>query len=166
MPRVRRTFYTARRKTAKWSPHLLIQPISFETGTGDFASYQLVAKNSTDTTVPVPSVIKVKNFRVSIDTSAPVGAYAVDYFNVYLMYVPEGITINTDTPKNHPEWIITWKGIDNSTGNGIENIVMSSRLARNLNSGDGIYLIFAGYNSLESRTFKMAATTTYVSRAN
>lgn len=165
MPRSR-TFYTARRKTAKWSPHILIQPMTIEAAQGEFASYQLIAKNSTDTSVPVPSVIKVKNFRVSIDTSAASQSTSgLSYINAYLMYVPEGITLNTDTIKNHPEWIISWKGINNLAHNDKDNTVLTSRLSRNLNSGDGIYLIFAGYTAT-AYSISFVATTTYVSRAN
>lgn len=161
----RRTFHTARRRTAKWSPHLLVQSISFETSSGDFGSYQLLAKNSTDTTVPVPSIIKVKNFRVSIDTSVPSVANYPNYLNVYLMYIPEGVTMTSDTPRNHPEWILAWKGINAISHADKEGIVLSSRLSRNLNSGDGVYLLFSG-NSSSNITLNFVATSTYVSRAN
>ncbi|AYA60340.1 hypothetical protein [Bovine serum-associated circular virus] len=166
MPRARRTFYTARRQTVKWSPHLLIQPMTMEATQGEFASYQLIAKNSSDTSIPVPSVIKVKNFKVSIDTSAPSDfSQGMKYLNAYLMYVPEGITLNTDTAKNHPEWIIAWRGINDTNQSDRDNYVLSSRLARNLNSGDAIYLLFAGYTNT-THSFSFVATTTYVSRAN
>lgn len=165
MARTRRTFYTSRRRTAKWSSHLLVQPLTFESAAGDFASYQLIAKNSTDTTVPVPNIIKVKNFRVSIDTTAPGTFPNIRYFNVYLMYIPEGITINTDTPKNHPEWILGWRGINDTNTSDQHTLVITSRLARNLNSGDGIYLVFGGYAE-QAITANFACTTSYVSRAN
>ena len=48
----------------------------------------------------------------------------------------------------HPEWIMAWKGLelDGQTGAG-KQVMISSRLSRNLNSGDSIVLLWSARNT-------------------
>lgn len=166
MARARRTFYTARRRTVKWSPHLLEQQLSITANPGDFGSYQLLAKNTSDNTTPTPSVIKVKNFKVSIDTTLPTVDISLMYFNAYVIFIPEGVTITPDTPKQHPEWILAWKSINNVMHTQRDCTVLTSRLARNLNSGDAVYVLFTGNKAGSTATITLNVVSSYVTRAN
>lgn len=166
MARVRRTFYTARRRTAKWSPHLIQELMSVGLDSaGQFGSYQLLSKNTSDNTTPTPSVIKVKNFRVSVDTSTAYSTNYVQYLNAYIIFIPEGVSISKETPTQHPEWILAWKSLNEITNTNAQSITLSSRLARNLNSGDAIYLLFTGSIS-QAANYTFYTTSSYVSRAN
>lgn len=72
---------------------------------------------------------------------------------MYIMYLPEGVfsELQPDVDYNklnslvtkHPEWILAWRQFDagsfySSTTSNIERVQFSSRLKRNLNSGDTV----------------------------
>ena len=60
------------------------------------------------------------------------------------------ITPDAGTPLLHPEWIMAWKGIelDAQTPAG-KQVMLSSNLSRNLNSGDSIVLLWSARNTTE-----------------
>ena len=169
MARARRTFYTARRRTVKWSPHLIEERLAITANSESFGSYQLLAKNSSDSSTPTPSVIKVKNFRVSVDTLLGSSSFSssLQTFNVYVIFIPEGVTITQDTPKQHPEWLLGWKSVNEITHQQRDTTVITSRLARNLNSGDSVYVLFTGSQGPNvSQTINVNIVASYVTRAN
>lgn len=138
----------------KWASHLSHDTMSFDvdalTGIGH-GSYEL-AFNKTNGDAPTPTIVKTGNFKVQGDcyvnsnagTTAIQPGFAV---TVYVMYVPEGIISLTNYEsliENHPEWILAWKVLDVGVGSNVSNgnsFSMSSRLKRNLNSGDEVMLI-------------------------
>ena len=89
------------------------------------------------------SVVKVKNVKVQLSTSGIPDASNLSVYTMQLaiIFCPEGITPSSDILERHPEWIMAYKmlTLDASTTIPI-NFSISSRLARNLNSGDTIYL--------------------------
>ena len=50
------------------------------------------------------------------------------------MFVPQGVTPTINSPIQHPEWVLAWRGLE----------------TRNLNSGDSIVVLWSGYNIGES----------------
>ena len=66
------------------------------------------------------------------------------------MYLPQGITPDANTALLHPEWVLTWKGIQTSSATGHNLIQFTSSLCRNLNSGDSIIMYFSFFNGTSS----------------
>lgn len=159
MPRryYRRTRYY-RYSKKKWSPTLGqgVLNTTAETQTTGFGYTVLCANSSLQgTNAPVSTIIKVKNFKCVIDivshTASATSSYSRNNFYA-IMFVPQGFTITATTPTEHPEWIMVWRTTDvsiaSSTTSSISsNIQLSSRLTRNLNSGDQIVLYNSFYNS-------------------
>jgi len=107
-----------------------------------------IVSNSSDTATPTPTVLKVKHIRVAFDFTS-----AQYYFNagfLCILFVPQGITPDAGTPILHPEWIMAWKGLelDGQTGAG-KQVMISSSLSRNLNSGDSIVMLWSARNTTE-----------------
>lgn len=122
----------------------------------DVVVYKDLAENKTETTSPTPVIIKAGNFKVQadfyvtvLDPSTTIAGHAPTGI-LYVMYWPEGIGVTTPASaqtliQNHPEWIIGWRTIDfdslNVSGGqslGVTRVSLTSRLKRNLNSGDKI----------------------------
>lgn len=110
------------------------------------------------TVSPTPTIVKTGNYKIQCDASVTTSSAVFVRLMLYIMYIPEGVFIpsSADTPKQryeadfislknivnrHPEWILAWRqfGADfiNSSAN-LERVSFSSRLKRNLNSGDQI----------------------------
>ena len=90
------------------------------------------------------SIVKVKNVKVHLSTTGIPDASDLNVYTmeVFIIFCPEGIIPNIGLIAKHPEWLMAYKlmTIDASTTIPI-NFSISSRLARNLNSGDAIYLV-------------------------
>lgn len=144
----------ARKKWASCMKQGTINTTATSTGGEGFAT--LVA-NSPQTTVPTPVVVKAGNFKIQGDCYISVtttGNQIAATFQaiLYVMYLPEAFTASAGTLGGiaavidaHPEWIMAWKVVDTNVGNtGSSNsnsFTFSSRLKRNLNSGDQIALV-------------------------
>lgn len=112
----------------------------------------LLAENKTETTSPTPVIIKTGNFRAQIDAWGSLTSTSP--MVVYIVYIPEGFGIDAAGAtiamiRAHPEWVMGWKIGDASgwyatSGQAdidFAKLTVSSRLKRNLNSGDKIYLV-------------------------
>ena len=107
-----------------------------------------IVANAADSAVPTPTIIKVKHVRVAFDFTS-----AQYYFNggfLCIMFVPQGITPDAGTPLLHPRMDYGLKGIelDAQTPAG-KQVMLSSNLSRNLNSGDSIVLLWSARNTTE-----------------
>lgn len=104
---------------------------------------QIIVNPQLDGTNVSTSIVKVKNVKVQLCTSGIPDASNLSVYTmqVAIIFCPEGITPSSDLLERHPEWIMAYKmlTIDASTTIPI-NFSISSRLARNLNSGDTIFL--------------------------
>lgn len=161
-----RTRVYARRR--KWSPTLGqgVLNTRAEQNSAGFA-YTVLCSNSTNqgTNAPVSTIIKVKNFKCVIDIisqSATSGTGLLRNNFYAIMFVPQGFTITANTPTEHPEWIMVWRTIDFGITSGTalsssSNLQLSSRLTRNLNSGDQIVLFNSFYNP-ETITYTVVST--------
>jgi hypothetical protein len=124
--------------------------------TGGGQSSQVVALNRINsgiapTTFPLGPIMKVKNFRINIVFASSVSVLWA------LVYVPEGLPIGTlnygaSTPQlsavslYEPQQYLIASGLYSSaatnSGANAGPLRIWSPLARNLNPGDGIYLIW------------------------
>lgn len=137
----------------------------------DVYVYKDLAENSTEANSPTPVIVKVGNFKIQADFSVAVNTpttYVVGHAPtgiLYVMYWPQGIsasgTIQARTLiQNHPEWIMGWRAIDFDTISvnagesvGVSKLSLTSRLKRNLNSGDKIVCIAMIQNLPAATTF-------------
>lgn len=168
MARTKRISSRYSRSTPKWASHFIrdyLENTSEYSGNFDFTMN--ICANSLDNTTPAPSIIKVKNFKCCVDLIQPTAHPNLQALVMALCYVPEGYNPNGELMKQHPEWIITWKGIDLSSGSatGTQVMYLNSKMSRNLNSGDRIMLIISGVGNKQA-TYKFAMYCQYVSRAN
>lgn len=154
--RYRRTIVRAPKK--KWATNIVnFNNTTAGTNTQQYAAIQLVT-NSVQASSPTPVIVKAGNFKIQGDVYVVPGASgAQTEVSLYVMYIPEGINLNSvDTAKNiilaHPEWIMAWKFVNanrastTATDNS-ESFSFTSRLKRNLNSGDSIYLLCMALSS-------------------
>lgn len=128
----RRSGYVRRRK---WSPVFFAQTSTLSADT-PFGTVTL-AQNSANQggTSPIATIIKVKNFKVVVDVLSVSGAQGSPSSTFAIMFLPQGYTADINLMTTHPEWIMAWRSIDLQTTNTVQ---VSSRLTRNLNSGDSI----------------------------
>lgn len=121
-------------------------------GGGPIGNFHPLVSNSAGNSTPTPVIIKTGNFKVQVDAVSSLNLTTVSSVNVivFIAFLPEGYSYSATDPdsgatlmKQHPEWIMAWKQIDftSSTGQATNNSAtanFSSRLKRNLNSGDKI----------------------------
>jgi len=133
-----------KKKWASYMKELTPANVTIQAGQvgGGFASCVI---NSSQDSTPTPTIIKVKYCKCAFDFSSSV------LFNqgfVCLMFVPQGVTPTINSPIQHPEWVMAWRGMEidaSGTAKGTQ-VMLSSRLSRNLNSGDSIIMLWSGYN--------------------
>lgn len=119
--------------------------------------------------VPTPTVIKTGNYKVQCDAHIGTSSSAVIRTMMYIVYIPEGVfvpstastvssRVQTDFVslnliiQRHPEWILAWRqfGADVIAASAnLDKVSFSSRLKRNLNSGDKIYAVFLANDDTE-----------------
>ena len=149
--RVRRTVYVKPKK--RWATNIIQYTKDFSGSETLMATTQVLVSNSVQASNPTPTILKAGNFKVQGDCLvAGTVTAGVITISLYVMYIPEGITIaNASSAQNlinaHPEWIMAWKFISankvqsGQTTEDVDAFSFSSRLKRNLNSGDSIQLI-------------------------
>ncbi len=111
------------------------------------SNFAVIVENSAQNATPTPVIVKCGNFKVQGDvmytsqasTNRPVN------INFFLIFVPEGVTPSDALIGAHPEWVIGWKNLDVgivnanlNQGAAASNFTFSTRLKRNLNSGDRV----------------------------
>lgn len=115
----------------------------------------VLVQNTAQSSNPTPVIVKAGNFKIKGDmklsltqTSGSIefGLPSMTSCVIYILYVPEGLTATAALITSHPEWIMAWSPVDinmdeASTAGKTQNVnkfSFSSRLKRNLNSGDSI----------------------------
>lgn len=113
------------------------------------ASVNLVV-NAAQSATPTPVVLKTGNFKIQGDAYFSATSNQLLQTTMYVVYVPQAVPITSLAEcktliDSHPEWIMAWKVVDlNGASNQVNAFSVSSRLKRNLNSGDRIVLICIG----------------------
>lgn len=120
----------------------------------EFSVIKDLVINNSDGATPTPVVVKTGNFKAQIDMTINVGATGTIEAAIFIMFVPQGMTLTNYTNINnyitcHPEWILAWRQLDfgnaNAQGSVDTTVVrFGSRLKKNLNSGDRICLFVLG----------------------
>lgn len=157
----RRRYTRVVKPKKKWASNIRELRNNYSSGEGVEKAGLAVALclNSTETNLgaaaaPTPVILKTGNYKAQLDVYVATSSANMVSINAYIMYIPEGVFTVSTLPNvhadytslrqlvdRHPEWILAWKqcGYDNvsSTAN-LEKVAFSSRLKRNLNSGDQI----------------------------
>lgn len=114
-----------------------------------------LAQNKAQAGSPTPVVLKCGNFKLKGDmrlylTSSTTTSAQFAGCIAYIMYIPEGVSPSSSLVQMHPEWIMAWSPINvelnfvqsgTAVTQNVEKFSMSSRLKRNLNSGDKVVMI-------------------------
>lgn len=147
----------------KWATNIIQKDFAYPTVS------ELLVENSAQNASPTPVVLKVGNFKIRGDGTAT----ASGAVNVFLLYLPESWgTTETDLNSvvlSHPEWIMGWTTLNinrnsSSSGSEINNFSISTRLKRNLNSGDKVLLFIQPIGN--SINFNIAFTCQFWTCAN
>lgn len=141
----------------KWATCMKRGRLTFSVNSGSGHAEDVLVANSTQAATPTPVIVKTGNFKIQGDcyVTGNGGANVQDTSTVtlYVMYLPEVVVSSANvitTVNDHPEWILAWKVLDINPGSPESNSAsfsFSSRLKRNLNSGDTIALVAIGTDS-------------------
>lgn len=192
----RRRYYYRRvvRPKQKWAINNVSCFINSDTtsaeniGSNGYFRFQNVVINGIDSVAapassPPPPVIKTGRFRLK----GTLGVVFPETYSVtlFIAFVPQGFDLATGVLNNsppgksllnnvfyhHPEWVIGWTRKDYSSTSQSNEISITSRLKRNLNSGDRIIVgyLAVSYSSTQtigSNLLLFSGNLNYCCRAN
>ena len=138
--------YTRYRRRSNWSSN--IQELSFtinELVAGANVTTFTLAENPAQDTTTVSTIYTVKNFEINYTFEASTNLAAlinnVEDICAYIVYVPQGMTVQANYPNLHPEYVMAMKFVGspaNDANQEYQPYKISTRLARRLNTGDSI----------------------------
>ena len=100
----------------------------------------LLCQNSAQTSTPTPVVLKFGRLKLKGDIRfSATNVAQFTSVNVYVVFVPQGNTLDTTLISNHPEYVIGWTVCSLDTGSSFS---LTTTLKRNLNSGDSVQVLF------------------------
>ena len=181
MPRYYRRRYTRVVKPKKkWASN--IYPLSTESisiGNWQYIDKTTLVENSIQSGAPTPVILKAGNFKTQLDFTYILNGSSSLEISAFIIYIPEGTEPTTYSDaqilvQRHPEWIMAWKyaSMDYATSNvssGTETINFSTRMKRNLNSGDKVMLLIMACTSSSNvniTAFRMGGLSQYWTCAN
>lgn len=162
--RYTRTIVRAPKK--RWASNIIELSGTPERDTnGQFSYYKTLAVNKSEGSAPSPVIVKTGNFKVQFDLNINVAASGLVDCKAFILYLPQGMlsepynyTNLYPVIANHPEWIIAWRQLDfgnaNAAGTIDTSVVkFSSRLKRNLNTGDTVIFALLGTGDFTGITY-------------
>lgn len=148
------------RSKGKWSSNITFIPsqnINFAPNTTSYGVFTL-CENPAQSNASVSQQYTVKNiyFNFEMETNSAASATNIECLTGFIMFVPQGMTVNANYPKQHPEYIMAMRfygspifetsGTDYNN-NGVRNpLSIKTRLSRRLNTGDSIIFLLTGDN--------------------
>lgn len=176
----RRKYY--KRKTARWAPNIAKIRDSISATTGEFGANSTLAFNPAQSTGSVSQTYTAKNFDITftIEASSTDSANYIEGITVYIMYVPQGMTVGNDYYQLHPEYILNYKYLGSPQGKSesatttggqesqqFQPVRVRTRMARKLQTGDQIILYVNGTNtSSDSQTLLIDGLVRWWTKAN
>ena len=136
----------------KWAPLMNdIVPTDYSISPQQIGgTFVTLVSNSLETAVPTPTILKAKHLKVALDFKFDATVLSAGF--CALLYVPQGYAITSGICNSHPEWILAWRNIPNVVSATHHDIMLSSSMCRNLNSGDKIIVYFSFYNAAPGPT--------------
>lgn len=154
------------RRKGRWSANIRnISDSQINIEVGNFYFTTTLTTNPAQSTSTVSQQYTVKNFELSFsldlnNNATPNLGSNIENIIFYVMYVPQGITVDSNLPIQHPEWIMTYKfmgsidmEVENNNQIGLSYIAprrgpykIKTRMARRLQTGDSVVLLITGVN--------------------
>lgn len=165
----RRRFY---RKRGRWSSRIYnLQDQQTVGALGTLLVKRDLATNPQQNNGTVSQKYTVKNVYLQFTVSVPDEISYISNCQMYVMFIPQGISEDSNTPFNHLEWIMAYRyiGLPVSPNNpGYAPIVIRSRLSRNLDTGDRIIFMLYGNNnsSTSNQTVNLRGIVRFNTKAN
>lgn len=144
----RRKYY--KRKIARWAPNIAkVRDSITANASGVFSANSTLAFNPAQSSASVSQTYTAKNFDITFTLESPQGGYSfIEGVTIYIMYVPQGMTVGNDYYQLHPEYILNYKYIGSPSGSQYSQpIRVRTRMARKLQTGDQIILYVNGSNT-------------------
>lgn len=153
---------------------------SLQATAGSWFGTQTLATNPSQSTLGVSQTYTIKNVEINFTLEGHTGESSqnVEAVTAYIMYVPQGMTISSSYHLDHPEYILTYKylgspSIEYTPQSGTpvtqnyQPFKIRSRLARRLQTGDGIILYIKGTNISNSTvTLNLSGLVRWWTKAN
>lgn len=173
MAKYRRYRNYNRRNRAKWSSniaHQIGQVLSAPASSTFFDSIVL-SFNPVQENTTVPQIFTVKNVEFNGTFEANSAASTIEDFCAFIMFVPQGMTIDASYDIKHPEYIMAMKFFGSPSSDGqqqFQPLRIKTRLARKLNTGDSIILYLKGHNVSGTTTVNLeySGVTRWWTKAN
>lgn len=154
----RRRFY---KRKGRWSANIQEVANIVQAPPGTFSSAETIMQNPAQASSLVTQTFTVKNIEITFTMEyqeEDSGLIQLESLVAYIMYVPQGMQVTNDYNLQHPEYIMAYKFIgspadEDTNGQQYQPIKVKTRLARKLQSGDGVILFIKGLNSNTSTTF-------------
>lgn len=156
-----------RRAKGRWSANikkLTTQTIT-ASGSSDFYASTDLCQNPVQNESSVSQQYTVKNVELSFEfelQSGQTNYTEIEGIVCYIMYVPQGMTVDNNYPNYHPEYIMAMRflgspNLETGTGAapqqaGRNPLRIKTRLARRLQTGDKIILYINGTNNTTTTT--------------
>ena len=148
--RRRRSFF--KRRSGRWSAN--IQEIEDNATLNAIINGSSVdlCLNPIQNNITVSQQYTVKNIELSVYLEATNNSQYVEDVQHYIMYVPQGMNLTTDYPKEHPEYIMAYyyQGNPFSDTTTDTRLKIRSRMARRLQTGDKIIYFWKATNDYEN----------------
>ena len=129
--------------------------IAKDTPTGGFHLYVRLCENPAQNNNIVNTIFTVKNVELSFHMECTPSQGNFDSITGYIMYVPQGMTIDGNLPYNHPEYVMAMKFFGSPELSGSEGgrspAIIKTRLSRKLNTGDKLVAIFVGKHYINNQ---------------
>lgn len=156
----RRKYY--KRKSARWAPNIAKIRDSISATPNEFGANSTLAFNPAQSTGSVSQTYTAKNFDITftIEAGSANASSFIEGVTIYIMYVPQGMTVGNDYYQLHPEYILNYKyigspatqqgGVSSGESQQYQPIRVRTRMARKLQTGDQIILYVNGTNTSDS----------------
>lgn len=138
------------RKKGRWSANIGALNESFNYAGSDEGELTFrtltLCQNPAQNSSTISQQYTVKNIELQYWLSGP-SSTALSNISVYIMYVPQGMTLDIDYVDNHPEYIMAYKFLGNLNASSNDDrpaLYIKSRLSRRLQTGDGVILYIKG----------------------
>lgn len=148
----------------RWASNIFTKNtlVTLNSGITTASAGEVICQNSSQTSNPTPVLVKFGRVKVKGDVRTDL-ASDNNFVSgtMYVVFVPQGLILESSLISNHPEYIIGWTQISLDSGNTFS---FSSALKRNLNSGDmiGIFFQVNSVNSVQAvRNFNFYYTVQY-----
>lgn len=162
-----------RKSSGRWSSNIQdIPPIenTLLAGPGYSSNTTTLVTNPVQSSITTSTVYTVKNVEGTFTIESENNDLLVEGFTAYLMFVPQGMNVNSDYNVQHPEYIMAYKFYGSPTpdaGQQYQPIRIKSRLARKLQTGDSIVLFIKAYNQASSdRTYTLQGLVRWWTKSN